>query len=123
MIDPNDALQAMLQPAGLRASLFPPTSRYHGLDTATLEAPDGSAVIYVRRRLLPQPERFALLQEHAVTQGERLDHIATRYLGDPEQFWRICDANAAMRPDELTETIGRRLRITLPEGIPGMPNA
>ena len=27
-----------------------------------------------------------------------------------------------MRPDELTETIGRRLRITLPEGIPGMPN-
>jgi hypothetical protein len=28
-----------------------------------------------------------------------------------------------MRPDELTETVGRRLRITLPEGIPGMPNA
>ena len=37
----------------------------------------------------------------------------------PRQFWRVCDANAAMRPDELTETIGRRLRITLPEGIPG----
>ncbi|MFL5804527.1 MAG: hypothetical protein ACJ8CR_22625 [Roseiflexaceae bacterium] len=45
------------------------------------------------------------------------------YLDDPEQFWRICDANRAMRPDELTETVGRRLRITLPEGIPGMPNA
>ena len=26
-----------------------------------------------------------------------------------------------MRPDELTETLGRRLRITLPEGIPGAP--
>ena len=30
-----------------------------------------------------------------------------------------CDANGAMQPDELTETVGRRLRITLPEGITG----
>jgi hypothetical protein len=58
-----------------------------------------------------------------VFQGDRLDNIAALYLGDPEQFWRICDANAAMRPNELTETIGRRLRITLPEGIPGTSNA
>ena len=56
-----------------------------------------------------------------MTEGERLDNIAAQYLGDPEQFWRICDANGAMRPDELTETVGRRLRITLPEGIPGAP--
>ena len=55
--------------------------------------------------------------EHMVTEGERLDNITAQYLGDPEQFWRVCDANGAMRPDELTETIGRRLRITLPEGI------
>ena len=58
-----------------------------------------------------------------MTQGDRLDNITAQYLGDPEQFWRICDANDAMRPDELTETIGRRLRITLPEGMPGTPNA
>ena len=123
MIDPQQVLQAMLQPGGLKSSLFPPTSRYHGIDTATLETADGKTIIYVRRRFLPAPERFALLQEHVVTQGERLDNITAHYLGDPEQFWRVCDANAAMRPDELTETIGRRLRITLPEGIPGMPNA
>ncbi len=123
MIDPNQALQAMLQPGGLKTSLFPPTSRYHGIDTATLETADGNTIIYLRRRFVPPPERFALLQEHAVTQGERLDNITARYLSDPEQFWQVCDANAAMRPDELTETISRRLRITLPEGIPGMPNA
>jgi hypothetical protein len=123
MIDPNQVLQAMLQPGGLRTGLFPPTSRYHGVDTATLETADGKTAIYIRRRFLPPPENFALLQEHVVTQGERLDNITAQYLGDPEQFWRVCDANAAMRPDELTETIGRRLRITLPEGIPGMPNA
>ncbi|HTY01454.1 MAG TPA: LysM domain-containing protein [Bacteroidota bacterium] len=123
MIDPNQALQALLQRDGLKVNHFPPTSRYYGLDTATLETPDGASIIYVRRRFLPQPDRFALLQEHVVAQGDRLDNITARYLGDPEQFWRICDANAAMRPDELTETIGRRLRITLPEGIPGTPNA
>jgi hypothetical protein len=64
-----------------------------------------------------------LLQEHVVTEGDRLDNIAAKYLGDPEQFWRVCDANGAMLPDELIETIGRRLRITLPEGVPGAPNA
>jgi hypothetical protein len=123
MIDSNEALQAMLQSGGLKTSLFPPTSRYHGIDTTILETADGKAIIYLRRRFLPSPEKFALLQEHVVTQGERLDNITARYLGDPEQLWHVCDANGAMRPDELTETIGRRLRITLPDGIPGMPNA
>jgi hypothetical protein len=119
MTDPTEALQAILQPGGLKTSLFPPTSRYHGLELATLEAPDGQTIIYLRRRFLPSPERFALLQEHVVVQGDRLDNVTATYLDDPEQFWRLCDANNAMRPDELTETIGRRLRITLPEGIPG----
>lgn len=102
---------------------FSPTSRYYYLETATMETADGREIRYVRRRFLPPPGRFTLLQEHAVTEGDRLDNITARYLGDPEQFWRICDANNAMRPEELTETIGRRLRITLPEGIPGTPHA
>jgi hypothetical protein len=123
MSDPNQALQSLLQPSPLKTTLFPPNSRYAGIDTKTMEATDGRIVIYLQRRFVPSPENFALLQEHVVTQGERIDNITARYLGDPEQFWRVCDANAAMRPDELTETIGRRLRITLPEGIPGAPDA
>ena len=55
--------------------------------------------------------------------GDRLDNLAQRYIGDPEQFWRLCDANGAMRPDELTEVIGRRLRITLPAGLAGAASA
>jgi hypothetical protein len=123
MSDPNQALQSLLQPAQLKTNLFPPTSRYAGIDTAMIETANGRIVIYLQRRFLPSPDKFALLQEHVVTQGERLDNITARYLGDPEQFWRICDANGAMRPQELTETIGRRLRITLPEGVPGLPDA
>jgi hypothetical protein len=122
MIDPNDALQAMLQPVALKAIAFAPTSRYYGVETATLEMPDETPIAYVRRRFLPQPERMALIQEYQVKQGDRLDNLAAQFMGDTEQFWRLCDANTAMRPNELTETIGRRLRITLPEGVPGMPN-
>lgn len=123
MFDPNQALNEIIQPGGLKTSLFPTTSRYHGIETVKMEIANAKAIIYIRRRFLPQPESFSLLHEHVVTEGDRLDNITARYLEDPEQFWRICDANRAMRPDDLTESIGRRLRITLPAGIQGMPNA
>ena len=102
---------------------FPPTSRYYGLDTTTLTRADGGVIVYLRRRFLPSPDLFALLQLHVVSEGERLDNIAAQYMDNPEAFWTIADANAAMRPDELTERPGRTLRITLPQGIPGTPNA
>ena len=102
--------------------LFPPTSRYAAIDTAKIDLPDGRTVLYLKRRFLPPPEKFSLMREHVVTEGDRLDNVTAKHIGDPEQFWRLCDANCAMRPDELTEKIGRRLAITLPEGIPGIPN-
>lgn len=102
---------------------FPPTSRYYGIETATIKGHDGQPVIYLRRRFLPPAEGFDLLVEHSVVENERLDNIAAKYMDDPETFWRIADANSAMRPEELTETIGRRLRITLPQGVPGVTNA
>ncbi|NHN79645.1 LysM peptidoglycan-binding domain-containing protein [Azotobacter chroococcum] len=118
-----DPIEAFMQANALTTPLFPPTSRYHGIAAAQLTLPDGTTVAYLKRRFVPPPENFALLQEHMVAAGDRLDNLAARYLGDPQQYWRICDANGAMRPDELTETAGRRLRITLPEGIPGAPDA
>lgn len=102
---------------------FPPTSRYYGVETVTVHLSTTRSITYLRRRFLPHPERFALLKEHLVVEGERLDQVAASELGDSEAFWRIADANAAMRPEALTETPGRRLRITLPEGIPGVQNA
>jgi hypothetical protein len=102
---------------------FPVTSRYHGIEIAILKRHDGKTISHLRRRFVPSPDRFSLLQEHTVTEGERLDNIAAQYVRDPEQFWRICDANNAMQPDNLTAEIGRRLRITLPEGIPGPEDA
>jgi hypothetical protein len=113
----SDALQNLL--GTLKLSQFPSNSRYATIPTVTMETSEGNVVVYLRRRFVPPPERFALLQEHFVLQGERLDNITARYFNDPERFWQICDANGALEPDELTATPGRALRITLPEGVPG----
>lgn len=121
-MDPHLALQAILQGGNLKVSPFPINSRYHGIDTAVTGNGEGT-IVYVKRRFLPSPGSLILLQEHLVTQAERLDNITARYYTDPELFWRICDANNAMHPDELIKTAGRRLRITLPEGIPGGSHA
>ena len=75
---------------------------------------DGGTVVFLKRRLVPAPEEFVLIQEHSVVQGDRLDNLAAQYLGDPEQFWRICDANNAMDPAALLVPVGRRLRVPLP---------
>lgn len=107
----------------MRTDLFTITSRYYNTETAQLVTPDGKTIVYLRRRRVPQPEEFVTLEEHRVSEGERLDNIAAAFVGDPEQFWRLCDANNAMQPDELTEPIGRTIRITLPENIPGNTNA
>jgi hypothetical protein len=93
--------------------VFEPTSRYFDIETTTLTLPDGREVRYVRRRFLPAPNPGAIFAEHTVTQGERLDHITARYIGDPELFWQLCDINNAMHPDELTAEIGRAVRVSL----------
>ena len=101
---------------------FPPTSRYYSIVTKKLETADGKEINYLSRRFIPAAQNFTLLQEHVVEEGDRLDNVTAQYLNDPQQFWRIADANNAMNPNELTAEIGRRLRITLPEGVQGLPN-
>jgi hypothetical protein len=108
----------ILQQAGVKSSNFAPGSRYYGIDTGTIQV-GNSSIPYVRRRFIPPTERFLTIQEHIVSQGERPDQLTNQYIGDPEQFWRICDANMVMHPDELTETIGKQVKITLPDGMIG----
>lgn len=112
-------LDAILAQSLVTTPRFPPTSRYHTTPVTALVVPDGRVVACLRRRFVPPPERFAVLREHLVVQDDRLDRLAAHHLGDSEFFWRLCDANGALRPEELTETVGRWLRITLPEGVPG----
>lgn len=93
--------------------MFQRTSRYHDVESAEITGPDGRVVRYVRRRFIPRLVPAALA-EHSVVAADRLDGVTARYLGDPEQFWRVCDANRAERPDDLTARVGRVLVIPTP---------
>lgn len=95
---------------------FPPASRYFGIEVAERVNENGDRIPYLRRRIVPPSHHFELIEEHRVKQGERLDLIAAQRIGDPEMYWLICDANDAIRPEELIETVGRTLRITMPGG-------
>jgi hypothetical protein len=98
-----------------------PDGRYDGLPIAAVTVPDGTGdtreVRYRRRRTLPDPGAMARLDTHAVTEQDRLDLIADRYLGDPLAFWRVADANPVLDPDTLTspDALGRVLVIPVPE--------
>ena len=97
--------------------MFPVTSRYNDIEVATLEVSEDHTIAYLRCRFLPSsPQSPVVLAEHIITQGDRLDNISARYLADPEQFWRICNTNNAMRPDDLTAEIGRTLQVLLSQG-------
>jgi hypothetical protein len=101
--------------------MFDKSSRYYTCEIAALTVTDPNGtrreVRYARRRFIPQDDEMSVVLEHSFAQGERLDSIAARYLGDPAQFWRICDANGVMCAEEL-EVAGRALRISLP-GLKG----
>lgn len=83
--------------------MFEPTSRYYAIASASYTLPDGRIVAFKARRFPPRTETLTVTAEVTVAQGDRLDLVADRTLADPEQFWRLCDANNAMSPLELEE--------------------
>ena len=95
--------------------MFDFTSRYYKLSTSIFVSGDGKQISYKQRRFLPQGEQLPLLQEFTVTQDDRLDLISATTLGNAEYYWRLADANNTMNPSELTEDIGRVLRVPVPQ--------
>lgn len=97
--------------------MFETNSRYYKTKEATITFMDSEGgerkIVYKRRRFIPPVEDTGTPVEHTVIHGERLDNITARYLGDPTQFWRICDANLILKPDELTDETGGLIKIAL----------
>jgi hypothetical protein len=97
--------------------MFEPNSRYYSLATKTFILTDAEGetreVRYMERRFISR-ETGPTLVEHSVVQDERLDQITAKYLSDPTEFWRVADANELLRPEELTDEVGRRIVIALP---------
>jgi hypothetical protein len=116
-------VEALFQAPPIEVVLYPPGSRYQGIAVAVFTLPSGRVVRHLRRRFLPDPLTLVTIVEHRVVDADRLDNLAARYLGDPLAAWRIGDANGTLRIESLVEETGRRLRVTLPEGVTGTPNA
>jgi hypothetical protein len=99
--------------------MFDNTSRYYSLSTGNLNvvtsAGTTQAIAYQRRRFLPGPDGMTTLAVHTVRESDRLDNVAAQYLGDPAQFWRICDANTTMQPWTLLSTALSQVRIAIPK--------
>jgi nucleoid-associated protein YgaU len=82
-------------------------SRYEKVPTRWLTDPTGRVIAYKTTRFIPWTPA---IEGHLVTADERLDHIAWHHYRDPERYWRICDANYSVWPDDLLEP-GRVVRI------------
>ena len=90
--------------------MFTTRSRYSSVANATYQRADGRTVTYKVLRITPGT---TAIQNHSVVQGDRLDLIAFQQYGDPEQFWRICDGNETINPEDLTDQVGARIRIPI----------
>ncbi len=114
----TDPVQRLIDAGAIPSTPFAPQSRYDGVALAVLQQRAGDpGVTYVRRRFIPSPDALTIAMRHSVVALERPDQLGAKYLGDPLLYWRIADANAVVDPNELTDTIGRRIDIALPPGL------
>jgi len=76
-------------------------SRYIGLALTPAIGPSGEPRLTLELRL-ERPRAERIVTRHRVVQGELIDALAARYLGDERLWWRILDANPAIYPLDLS---------------------
>ena len=80
--------------------MFDDKSRYARLKQYQVTDNWGRKVVVVP---VPEPPDQRSIGRHILKQGQRIDHLAYKYLDDPAGYWRICVANDVMLPEALTE--------------------
>lgn len=119
----DNAIQSLIRSAAGTGGPIQQSSRYYGADVGMYKRVDGTLVAYLKRRIVPQQQIYTSVQDYVVADGDRLDNLAAKFLGDPLLFWMICDANGASDPDELTAQTGRTIKIPIASAVqPGVRN-
>jgi len=80
--------------------MFDPKSRYANLKPYEVTDRRGRKVVVVP---VPKEPGEVSAGIHLRREGQRLDHLAAKYLDDPAGFWRICELNNVMLPEALSE--------------------
>jgi hypothetical protein len=90
--------------------MISPDSRYASIQIDTVILENGSTRTCLKRRFLPpipvEPGEIVRPE-----QGDRIDQLSARILGDPLQFWRIADVNDSLNPFDLVVEVGRPFRL------------
>jgi hypothetical protein len=73
--------------------------RYAPLETYAVPDRRGRQVAV---RPVPQPPVQSALGTHLRREGQRIDHLSQKYLGDPTSYWRICELNGAMYAEMMS---------------------
>jgi nucleoid-associated protein YgaU len=114
----NQALASLISGAAGTGAPTLPSSRYCNAATLSYTFPNGTQVMYLARRIVPQASIYQSVQSYVIVDGDRLDNLSTKFLGDPLLYWMICDANSGTDPDALTAQVGCSVLIPLSAGIP-----
>ena len=80
--------------------MFEEKSRYAKTERYQVVDQRGRTVTVVA---VPNPPKPPILGYHLLKQGQRMDHLAAKYLNDPAGFWRIGEVNDVMLPEALSE--------------------
>jgi nucleoid-associated protein YgaU len=104
-------LETLLSNAAAAPARFGANSRYNAVQVLQRMATDGRPIAYVARRFIAPPMPGVAPLSYSVVFGDRLDLIANRFIGDPEQWWKIADANPTLDPRPLTGEPGLVLNI------------
>lgn len=82
--------------------MFDDKSRYKDVPTYEVIDPRGRRVRVVA---VPEPPQQENRGVHLRKEGQRLDHIAYRYLADGTAYWRIAEHAEAMSAEQLAEAL------------------
>ena len=90
--------------------MFDDTSRYNEIEQYEQKDKRGRIVKVVA---VPPPPLQTIVGFHLIKRGQKVDHLASRYLNNPAGFWRIASVNETM----LAETLSEMNEIAIPNKI------
>lgn len=90
--------------------MFSDNSRYKNAERYQVTDSRGRTVTVVA---VPPAPALRLLGYHRLFQGQRLDHLAYKYLSDATATWKLGELNGAM----LMETLSEQSEIAIPNKI------
>ena len=110
----DTALASLIQSAAGTGAPTNTSSRYYGGAINQYTQPDGTPVVYLARRILPQPSIYLSVQNYIVVENDRIDNLGRAFLG--QRFWMMRDEHRDRNPER-----GQRQEKSAPASASRLP--